>query len=232
MGEKKTAVEVYLSTVFKWGLIMLVCACMCATITFMTEKIFGIYKNILWVMIVIFGIMDILFFISAIYLVRTSFDEDGYLKEGRLNIGKIFSAIVLIVQWNYILYMVPSRTFWGFLFFFLILIAFFLDIKLELIVGMACLISLFIAWGVRGTELLPVKDELFIGDILMCLIALVLSLVGLLIFIYFVSHFLVNAKKDELEKNNEHVIRSIEFSSKVVRKIKQRWNVIVTDFRR
>ena len=61
-------------------------------------------------------------------------------------------------------------------------------------------------WGVRGTALLPVKDELFITDVIMCLIALILSLAGLIIFIFFVAHFLVNAKKDELEKNNEHVI--------------------------
>ena len=39
----------------------------------------------------------------------------------------------------------------------------------------------------------------------MCLVALVLSLTGLIIFVFFVAHFLVNAKKDELEKNNEHV---------------------------
>lgn len=31
MNKKKTAVEVYISTVFKWGLFILVCACMCAT---------------------------------------------------------------------------------------------------------------------------------------------------------------------------------------------------------
>lgn len=34
MGKKRTAVEVYLSTVFKWGLIILVCSAMCATIMF------------------------------------------------------------------------------------------------------------------------------------------------------------------------------------------------------
>lgn len=35
----------------------------------------------------------------------------------------MFCAGVLIIQWNYLLYLVPSRTFWGFLFFFLILLA-------------------------------------------------------------------------------------------------------------
>lgn len=206
MKKTRTAVEVYLSTVFKWGLIIMVCACMCATAMFNAEKLFGLYPDTPWIALILFAVMDICFFIAAIFIVKTSFDENGYLKDGRLKVGKLFSAFVLIVQWNYILYMIPSRTFWGFLFFFLILMAFFLDIKLLLCSGLACMVSLFIGWGIRGTQLMPVKDELFIGDVLMCLVALVLSLTGLLIFVFFVAHFLVNAKKDELEKNNEHVM--------------------------
>ena len=210
MGKKKTAVEVYLSTVFKWGLIILVCACMCATIMFNTEKLLGFYPDVPWIALILFALMDITFFVTAICIVKTSFDEEGYLKEGRLKIGKLFSVIVLIIQWNYLLYMLPSRTFWGFLFFFLILQAFFLDIKLVLGSGLACMVSLFIGWAVRGTDLMPVKDELFLADTIMCLVALVLSLTGLLIFIFFVSHFLVNAKKDELEKSNEQVQNVLE----------------------
>ena len=205
MNKKKTAVEVYLSTVFKWGLIILVSACMCATVMFNTEKLFGLYPTVPWLATIGLGIMDSTFFVIAILIVKSSFDKEGYLKEGRLRIGKIFSVVVLVIQWNYLLYMLPTRTFWGFLFFFLILMAFFLDIKMLLVSGLACMVSLFIGWFIRGTDLLPVKDELFLTDILMCLVALVLSLTGLVIFIFFVAHFLVNAKKDELEKNNEHV---------------------------
>lgn len=210
MNKKKTAVEVYLSTVFKWGLIILVCACMCATVMFNTEKLFGLYPAVPWIATIGLGIMDSVFFMIAIYIVKSSFDQDGYLKEGRLRIGKIFSVVVLVIQWNYLLYMLPTRTFWGFLFFFLILMAFFLDIKMLLVSGFACMLSLFIGWFIRGTDLLPVKDELFLTDILMCLVALVLSLAGLLIFVFFVAHFLVNAKKDELEKNNERVMNILK----------------------
>lgn len=205
MNKKKTSVEVYLSTVFKWGLIILVCACMCATVMFNTEKMFGLYPAVPWLATIGLGIMDVIFFAIAIVIIKTSFDKEGYLIEGRLKIGKIFSVTILALQWNYLLYMLPSRTFWGFLFFFLILIAFFLDIKLLLASGLTCMFSLFIGWFIKGTELLPVKDELFLADIIMCLVALVLSLTGLIIFIFFVAHFLVNAKKDELERNNEHV---------------------------
>lgn len=173
---------------------------MCATVMFNTEKLFGLYPSVPWIATIGLGVMDITFFAIAIYIIKSSFDEEGYLKEGRLRVGKIFSTVVLVIQWNYLLYMLPTRTFWGFLFFFLILIAFFLDIKLLLISGLVCMASLFIGWFVRGTDLLPVKDELFVSDIIMCLVALVLSLAGLLIFVFFVAHFLVNAKKDELEK--------------------------------
>ena len=102
---KKTAVEVYLSTVFKWGLIILVSACMCATVMFNTEKMFGLYPTVPWLATVGLGIMDSIFFAAAILIVKSSFDKDGYLKEGRLRIGKIFSVVVLVIQWNYLLYM-------------------------------------------------------------------------------------------------------------------------------
>lgn len=207
MNKKKTAVEVYLSTVFKWGLLILVSACMCATVTFNTEKIFGLYPTVPWMATIGLGVMDSIFFVIAVLIIKSSFDSDGFLKEGRLRVGKIFSVVVLVIQWNYLLYMLPTRTFWGFLFFFLILMAFFLDIKMLLFSGLACMVSLFIGWFIRGTDLLPVKDELFLTDLLICLIALVLSLTGLIIFVFFVAHFLVNAKKDELEKNNEHVTK-------------------------
>lgn len=36
--QQKTSVDVYLSTVYKWGLIVLSGACICATIMFSTEK--------------------------------------------------------------------------------------------------------------------------------------------------------------------------------------------------
>lgn len=219
MNEKKTAVEVYLSTVFKWGLITLVCACMCATVTFNTEKIFGLYPTVPWIATLGLGIMDLIFFAIAIFIVKTSFDNAGNLKSGRLKVGKIFSVVVLVIQWNYLLYMLPTRTFWGFLFFFLILMAFFLDIKMLIGSGLICMISLFIGWFIKGTDLLPVKDELFLTDVIICLIALVLSLAGLAIFVFFVAHFLVNAKKDELEKNNEHVMSVLGAVQKLSEKL-------------
>ena len=68
MNKKKTAVEVYLSTVFKWGLIILVSACMCATVMFNTEKLFGLYPTVPWLATIGLGIMDSIFFVIAILI--------------------------------------------------------------------------------------------------------------------------------------------------------------------
>ena len=65
---------------------------MCATVMFNTEKLLGFYPDVPWMITIIFGIMDIVFFAIAVCIVKTSFDKEGYLKEGRLKIGKLFSA--------------------------------------------------------------------------------------------------------------------------------------------
>lgn len=203
MNSKKTAFEVYLSVVFKWGNLMLVSAAMCAAIVYSLFKIFHLLE-MSTIAIILFDIMDISFFIFCIWMIRTSNDEKGYLKESRLKMGKIFTSFVVIIQWNYILYMINSRTFWGFLFFFIILIAFYLDLKMTIFDGGVCILSLVVCWVLKGNNL-PIKDHLFVTDVLMMIIGILLSMGGTLAFSFFMRRFLVNAKKDELEENNQYV---------------------------
>ena len=206
MGNKKSAFEVYLSAVFKWGIIALTGACMFATCMFITEKLIGFYKDMSWIAVICFAIMDICFLFIGMFILKMSFDEDGYLIDGKLQLGKVYCSLVLIIQWTYIVFMCPTRNFWGFLAFFLTLIGFFLDIKQLLITGIVCIVALISGWIVRGSALLPAKDELFVTDIIMCIVGLTISLAGISLFIFFVSYFLVNAKKDELEENNRRVV--------------------------
>ncbi len=206
MGNKKSAFEVYLSAVFKWGIIALTGACMFATCMFITEKLIGFYKDMSWGAVICFAIMDICFLFIGMFILKMSFDEDGYLIDGKLQLGKVYCSLVLIIQWTYIVFMCPTRNFWGFLAFFLTLIGFFLDIKQLLITGIVCIVTLISGWIVRGSALLPAKDELYVTDIIMCIVGLTISLAGISLFVFFVSYFLVNAKKDELEENNRRVV--------------------------
>lgn len=204
MDKKKlSAFDVYLTAVFRWGNLLLVSAAMCASILYGVFKITGLLE-ISTVAIVVFIIQDIIYFCFCIWMVRTSIDENGYLKNGRLKMGKLFTSFVVIVQWNYILYMVKSRTFFGFLFFFIILIAFYLDMRMIIINGVACIGSLVVSWFITGNNL-PVKDEIFVTDLIMIIVGIVLSMAGILFFVFFMKSILVNAKKDEMEKNNQRV---------------------------
>lgn len=67
MEKKRTAVEVYFSGVFRWGLTILVSACMCASIMFTTEKLLNVYPQTSWISVILFDLMDIAFFISAMF---------------------------------------------------------------------------------------------------------------------------------------------------------------------
>lgn len=205
-----SAFDTYLTAVFRWGNLLLVSAAMCASILYGIFKIMGLLE-ISTVAIVVFIIQDIIYFCFCVWMVRTSIDENGYLKDGRLKMGKLFTSFVVIVQWNYILYMVRSRTFFGFLFFFIILIAFYLDMRMIIINGAACIGSLVVSWFITGNNL-PVKDDIFVTDLIMIIVGIVLSMGGIMFFVFFMKSILVNAKKDELEKNNqrvEHVLHQV-----------------------
>ena len=68
---KRTSLEVYLSVVYNWGIIVLVCACMCAAVTYTLLKAIGFFTTVSWVALIIFDLMDICFLITGIMLVKT-----------------------------------------------------------------------------------------------------------------------------------------------------------------
>lgn len=67
------------------------------------------------------------------------------------------------------------------------------------------MVSLVIGWIVKSTVLLPAKDEMFIANIADRGVCLALSLPTTVLLTYLVNRFLVNAKKDEMDRNNEKV---------------------------
>lgn len=103
------------------------------------------------------------------------------------------------------MYMIPATDFWGFAFFFVILTAFFLDYKLVTIVTVEIAGSLAVSWFIHGDVTLPARDENFIANLLDRIVCVILSLPTLILLIFLVAKFLVNAKKDELERNNARV---------------------------
>ena len=214
--EKKTAVDVYYSKVFSFGIVTGITAATMSAICFTIEKLLGFYKEISWIPLGIFDVSNVIYIICCYLLLKDAKDENGYLVDKRLGQGKLFLTSVMIIQWAYMSFMIPSRTFWAFVCFFVLLLGFFLDTKLVLVGSISCTVISLISYIVPIGGRLPAKDEYFIPDIVLIVICFCLSLAEVYIFTWFVSNFLVSAKHDELEENNQKMSGILRVASDIV----------------
>lgn len=203
-SHQPTALDDYINRVYRLVLLLTPAACQCAGLVYTFEKIVGWLPTVSWAGLVIFDITCLIYLAIGIYLVKTGI-SDGLVKPSKLKTGKIYTLIILLIQFNFILYLIPATDFWGFAFFFVLLSAFLLDFKLTAAVSAEIAGSLAVSWIFFNDHTLPANDDIFIPNLLDRIIAVALALPTLVLLNYLISRFLVNAKKDELERNNERV---------------------------
>ena len=225
-GGQLTALDDYINRVYKIVLLLFPGACQCAGLLYTLEKFLGWLPEVSWAALIIFDITCLTYLTIGFYFVKTGMDKNGIVKPSKLKNAKIFLIIVEIVQWNYILYMIPATDFWGFAFFFVILTAFFLDYKLVAIVTAEIAGSLAVSWFIHGDITLPAKDDYFMANLLDRIVCVALSLPTLILLIFLVSKFLVNAKKDELERNNAKVQSVLTTAQELSEKMLEAGNVL------
>ena len=208
MNENKkqhlSALDEYINNVYVLVLLLIPGACQCAGIIYTFNKIMGWLPTVSWFALIVFDATCLIYLITGIILIKTGF-SDGVVKKSSLKAGKIFVLVLEIVQFNFIVYMIPAKDFWGFAFFFVVLTAFFLDYKLVSLVSLEIGGSLAVVWIVKAQLLLPEKDDMFITNMMDRVVCVVLSLPTIVLLTYLINRFLVNAKKDEMERNNEKV---------------------------
>ncbi len=208
MEEKKkvnlSALDEYINKVYVLILLMVPGACLCAGVMYTFIKVMGWMPAVSWTALVIFDLTCLLYLGIGILLIKTGF-EDGLVKASSLKVGKLFLLIIMLIQWNFIQFMVPAKDFWGFAFFFVVLTAFFLDYKLVAATSVEIAVSLAVVWVVKSNIMLPDQGEMFITNMLDRIVCVALSLPAIVFLTYLINRFLVNAKKDEMERNNEKV---------------------------
>ena len=119
------------------------------------------------------------------------------------SILKNYLLVLLIVNINLITWFFPSKESWMFTFYFIILMAFFLDVQFVIKCGVAEVVSLLILFFANSVT--RPAEELFWSDVVLRTIYIILSLFGVIVLVVFVNRFLLNAKKEQLEKNNNKV---------------------------
>lgn len=199
-----SALDEYINKVYILVLLLVPGACQCAGLAYTFERFMGWLPGVSWIALIIFDITCLMYLIIGIFLIKTGF-QDGLVRAKKLKLGKVFLVIIMFIQFNFILYMIPATDFWGFAFFFVILTAFFLDYKMVTVAAVEIAISVIASWFLYGKIHLPVENQYFIANMLDRIICVALSLPTIVLLTYLIGRFLVNAKKDEMERNNERI---------------------------
>lgn len=208
MGTEKkyrSAMDEYINKVYVLILLLVPGACQSAGLVYTTEKLLGFFPTVSWPALIIMDITCLIYLAIGIYFIKTGF-VDGVVSPGKLKAAKIFLIITMFTLFNFILYLIPSTEFWGYAFVFVIAVAFFIDVQIVVITTSGILVSLIVSWLVRGNVLLPVKDELFIPNVVSRVVGVFITLVFIVVLVYLINRILLNAKKDEMERNNEKVM--------------------------
>ena len=199
-----SALDEYINKVYILVLLLVPGACECAGLAYTFSKFMGWLPTVSWVALIIFDVTCLLYLAIGIFFIKTGI-KDGYVLESKLKAGKLFLVLIMFIQFNFIVYMIPATDFWGFAFFFVILTSFFLDYKMVAITSLEIGGSVIASWFLYGEVHLPAKGVNFPVNMLDRVVCVALSLASIVLLTYLISRFLVNAKKDEMERNTEKV---------------------------
>ncbi len=199
-----TALDVYISKVYKITLLSITLTCLLGGLSSTMDRLSGFFQNVSFGVYIFCDLTNVLYVIIAVFLIRTGY-ENGVVKAEKLKQSKIFLVVIMLIQYNILLYMAPVREFWAFSFLFVVVTGLFLDSKVVLITIVEVSVSLLISWAVNGDAFLPVKDEMFQSAIVNRVLCLVLTMVYIYLVVRMVSRHLITAKKEEMEKNDERV---------------------------
>ena len=186
--------------IFLLGIIMF--SVTAAAIIFPLLRAFGLYPTVSVSILILFEIIIVIEDVSAGLLIRKSLQYKVLPPKYERSI-KIFLSSLCVLNLNLITWIFPSKESWMFAFYFLVLMAFFLDIRHVLLcAGMETmsLIILFLFNPVTRPD-----SSIFWSDLMLRVICISLSLAAVIVLMGFVSKYLLNAKQEQLQKNNSRV---------------------------
>lgn len=214
----KTALDEYIDRVYILILLLVPGACQCAGLLYTLEKALGFFPGVNWLQLIIFDLTCLIYLAIGIYFARTGI-VNGFILPSKLKAAKIFLVVIMFTQFNFILYTIPSVEFWAFAFLFVIATAFFLDIKMVIITSIEIVASIIVSWVIMGERHLPMRNDLFVPNVVSRIVCIVLTLVFVIVFIYLIGRFLINAKEDEMASNNERVQNLLSAVSELSEKL-------------
>lgn len=185
-----------------------------AASTFALMKFFRLYESVKWEKFgIFFGIVAIEI-ITFVIMHRKTVYKNGF-DHRNFKILKILIFIFTFVNYLYVVLMIPSKELWASIFFFIILGALFLDVKLNaafIAVGLICQVAIL-----RFQPMALPNKEMFLQEMIVRGIVIGMTSFGIFIFTYFASRLLksIGKNEEELRSNNERISNVFSKTSRI-----------------
>lgn len=196
MMEQKGIIEEYMEHVYKAVLIVVSISCAMAGFIYAGLKLLGL-QQAKWSVIVTYLMISLCYVVASVFIMK----KNSTLKD-KIRYTKVFMFVVLMIQANILYVFFPGKTMWGVFVYFFVIAGMLVDFRFQVISTTCCLVCMVAQWFIHAEAALPNRDENFITNVVIMTASLFLGFFGMNILVYFVEKFLLNAKKQELEKNN------------------------------
>lgn len=227
MNNNVNVIEEYRAKVAKGSMLLLLISASIAGLYFPFLYFLGLYPGISIVPLIVFFVIVLGEDYMGLYLGRTCI-INGKLNSKKERQIKNLLFFVIIVNLNFIFWMVPSRESWVFAFYFLLLVCLLLDMKLLIKSEVAVMLSVLVLFIFKASS--HPSPELLLQDFLLRAINLSLTCIGMVIMVYFAGNILLNAKKDELEKNQNKTKKILDKASVLAQRLSESSKALLSSF--
>lgn len=193
-------IKKYWDSVHIYILLLIPSFCIIAGIFWTVCKTLGLYPDLSWGKIGIFDFSQVIYLGIALYLILKNRRDSSYIVRHLFYI-KCFILFLLFVQYNFILALFPSVYVWECTFLFLAVVVFFFDSRMMAVNIFSYLISLLAAHLFKPELFLPLDAPNLEEIIAFRVVILLLTIICILMIVYFVESFLIRAR----ESNEENI---------------------------
>ncbi|MCM1160951.1 MAG: GHKL domain-containing protein [Roseburia sp.] len=199
----------YWDSVHVYILLLIPFTCICAGIFWTFFKLLGYYPHLSWIKIGLFDFSQIIYLGIAIYFILQNKKDSSYISSHIFYI-KCYTSIALFIQYIFILILFPSDYIWECTFLFFAASVFFFDSKMMVFHVVCYTAFLLMAHILNPDAYLPLNEPNYIEIIAFRLLVLSLTILFILLIVYFAEHFIIRALANE--KENIHLLeKQVEY---------------------
>lgn len=205
MNTEESSIIKFNKATLKFVLIIYLACCFLSFLFFGGLKIFGFNDQISINSLIILGVLIFVYAVVFLKCYRSTITKDGF----NIKAFNITKGIVLVITYFHYLYLnftMNLNSLWLIVFFFVILGALFFDIKFisaSIALSIVCLVMVFINNPVALQD-----KEMPIGELLMKIMSIGLTLAGIFVIVYFSAKLLksISEKETEIKVENQKLV--------------------------